>query len=245
MKNSLQLAKTHDHCASKNPKLTVVMIHGIASDSSTYHSALESFENNAALQDIRFVTFDLLGSGESLKDDNLNYDYHDQLSALHNSIKELDVKTPLVLVGHSLGTFIVTRYADTYKKEVNSLILISPPIYTEKDFNHPAFALGIETFKKAVSIKNINILQEKSFVNSMEKIVMDRKNYSVLANISSPTVLIYGDEDRFISSYNVPQLLEDNPKIYTIKTHGRHGVTKDKYTELEKILVGELYAKTI
>ena len=136
MRNKLILFKNHDHCAVKKPTLTVVMIHGIASESSTYNGALEYLEKVDALKNVRFVTFDLLGSGKSLKDDNLNYDYKDQLTALHNAIKKLKVKTPLVLVGHSLGTFIVTRYASKHKKMVRNLILISPPIYTLTDLDN-------------------------------------------------------------------------------------------------------------
>ena len=71
----LTLKKTHDFCKSDDPVLTVVMIHGIASDSSTYNHALEYLEGTTSLKNVRFVTFDLLGSGQSLKSDKLNYDY--------------------------------------------------------------------------------------------------------------------------------------------------------------------------
>ena len=236
MKSKLTLFKSYDYCQDDKPLLTVVMIHGIASNSSTYDKALASFETDKDLADIRFVTFDLLGAGNSLKTDELDYNYDEQIEALHNAISDLKVKTPLVLVGHSLGTFIVTRYASIYPNKVSKLILISAPIYTERDFDNPAFALGIDAFKKAVSVKDPNILNEKSFINSMDKIVLDRKNYSVLSKIKAPTTIIYGDEDQLIASYNVKGLLKDNPSIRAIKTHGRHGITADKFTELAKLL---------
>lgn len=238
----LTLTKTHDYCAVKKPKLTVVLIHGIASDSTTYARALQYLEGTTSLKEVRFVTFDLLGSGKSLKDDDLNYDYKDQLEALHNAILKLKSGTPLVLVGHSLGTFIVTRYADTYKKSVKQLILISPPVYTPKDFENPAFMVGMRGFEKAVSIKNPAILKEKSFRNSMSKIVMDKRNYKVLTELKTRTVLIYGDEDQLIASYNIPALLKANPKyLSAIKTSGRHGVSRDKYSRLVGVLEGVLH----
>lgn len=243
LNSKLIMEKTHDHCAVKNPVLTVVMIHGIASDSSTYNQALEYLEGTTSLQNVRFVTFDLLGSGKSLKDDKLNYDYKDQLEALHNSIEKLKITTPLVLVGHSLGTFIVTKYADTYKKSVKKLILVSPPIYTPEDMVNPAFMLGIKAFKDAVSVKNHKILEEKSFINSMDKIVLNKSNYKTLANLKTHTTLIYGDADQLIASYNVPRLLKDNPKYITaIKTIGRHGVSRDKYNKIREVLEEVLYA---
>ncbi|MBQ3473858.1 alpha/beta hydrolase [Candidatus Saccharibacteria bacterium] len=239
----LVLKKTHDFSAVKDPKLAVIFIHGIASDSSTFKNALRYLEGTRSLKEVRFVTFDLLGSGKSPKSAKLNYDYKDQLEALHNAISKLKLRVPLILVGHSLGTFIVTRYADTYKKSVKKLILVSPPVYTIEDLENPAFEAGIKVFKDAVSLKNRKILKEKAFINSMEKIVLDKRNYKVLSEIKTPTVLIYGKLDQFISSYNIPKILKTNPKyLSAIKTEGRHGVSHDKYSKLVGILEEELNA---
>ena len=81
------LKKTHDSSAVKNPELTVVMIHGIASDSTVYNNALQYLEGTMSLKNVRFVTFDLLGSGKSPKSDKFNYDYKEQVEALHNAIR--------------------------------------------------------------------------------------------------------------------------------------------------------------
>lgn len=233
----LTLKKTHDYSSVKNPKLAVVFIHGIAADSSSFVRALQYLEGTTSLKDVRFVAFDLLGSGKSLKSDKLNYDYHDQVTALHNSIEKLKLDVPLVLVGHSMGTFIVTRYADTYKKSVKKLILVSAPVYTERDLADPAFAAAIKVFQDAVSVKNRKILEEKSFNNSMRKIVMNKRNYKVLVELKTPAVLIYGSLDKFIAAFNYPQLLKENPKYLTaIKTEGAHGVSRDKYTKMVGVL---------
>lgn len=233
----LILKKTHDYLAVKEPRLTVVFVHGIASDSSSFANAIKYLEGTTSLRDVRFIAFDLLGSGKSHSDDKLNYDYKDQLTALHNSIEKLNIKTPLVLVGHSMGTLIVTRYANTYKKSVKHLILVSPPIYTTEDLENPAFAAAIKVFKDAVSVKNRNILDEKSFNNSMSKIVLDKKNYKTLAELKTHTTLIYGELDQFIASYNIPKILKENPKYLTaIKTIGRHSVSRDKYIKMVGVL---------
>lgn len=237
MKNKLTLAKTSDLLSGDSASLTVVMIHGIASDSHTYDSALKHFKEDAGLKGVRFVTFDLLGAGKSLKDDeNLNYDYDDQVEALNNAIDELGIDTPLVLVGHSLGTFIVTRYTSIYPDKVSELILLSPPIFTKRDFANPAFAAGIEGFKQMVGAKAPEILKEKSFINSMDKIVLDQTNFDVLAGLTTPTTLIFGNGDQLIASYNVPYLLKQNDNITAIETESKHGVTHDKYEKLASIL---------
>lgn len=243
---NLKLAKTHDFCAEDDPKLTVVFVHGIAADSSSFNGLLKHLERLVALRGVRFVTFDLLGSGKSSKSRNLNYDYKEQITALHNSIKALKVRTPMVLVGHSLGTFIVTRYAYLYKRRVKKLVLISPPIYTERDLDDPAFETGMNLFKDAVSLKNREILKEKAFNNSIEKIILNKKNYKRLVGLRIPTVLIYGKFDKIIASYNLPRALRKNSKFLTaIKTNGGHGVSHEKYSAVLKELEKALNAKTI
>lgn len=243
----LILKKTHDFSAVKKPKMVVVFIHGIAADSSSFTRAIQYLEGTKSLQEARFVAFDLLGAGGSQHSDDLNYDYKEQLEALHNSIEKLRIgDVPLVLVGHSMGTMIVTRYADTYKKSVDELILISPPVYTEKDLDNPAFAAGMKLFQEAVAVKNRKILEEKSFKNSISKIVLNRRNYKVLSGLKTPAVLIYGNLDQFIAAYNIPGVLKANPKYLTaIKTEGRHGVSRDKYTKMVGILEEVLNAETV
>ena len=240
----LELFKTHDSCVGGiEPRLTVVIIHGIASDSSAYSRALEYLEGREVLSGVRFVTFDLLGAGKSLISDELEYNYDEELEALHNSIEKLNVNTPLVLVGHSLGTFIVTRYACAYKDDVSRLILISPPVYTPADLEHPDFKKGMEAFDASVKAKNPDYLNSKAYQNLMKNIVMDKDNYDVLSHLGVPTVLIYGVHDQLIASYNIPGILKINPDyLSAIKTDGRHSVTSDKYEEIGKLLERILHA---
>lgn len=237
--SKLILTKTNDFGKTNTPKANVVMIHGIASDSASYNKALNFFKENGKLRDFRFITFDLLGSGKSFTDDSLEYNYKEQVSALHAAICDLEPKAPMILIGHSLGTFIVTRYTKTYPDEIEKLILISPPIYKVSDFDNPAFWAGIDMFKKAVSVKKPNILEKKAFINSMENIVLCRENYQTLAEIKTPTTLIFGTEDRLIASHNIPGLLRKNKHLKAVPTIGRHGVAKDKFTKIAQILVGE------
>ncbi|MBQ2660804.1 alpha/beta hydrolase [Candidatus Saccharibacteria bacterium] len=243
---NLFLNKAHDYCAVKNPKLTVICVHGISADWSSFEKALDYLESIQSLKEIRFIAFDLLGSGKSYKNDELNYDYKEQLTALHNSIEKLEIDTPVVLVGHSMGTLIVTRYANTYKKTIDELILISPPVYTEKDLSNPAFLEAIKVFRDVVALKNKKVVEEKPFKNSMEYIVLNKNNYRNLVELKTRAILIYGDKDQLIAAQNIPKVVKENDKyLSAIKTVGRHGVSRDKYSKMVAILEEVLNAKNI
>ena len=236
----LKLAKTHDNCPSGQPELTVIFIHGIASDSSTFDNALSYLEGTKSLQNIRFVAFDLLGSGKSHKSDELNYDFTEQLFALENAIDELKIKTPVVMVGHSMGTMIVTRFADTHRRMVKKLILISAPVYREEDVKNPVFEKALDGFRAAVSRKSKEILEDKAFNNELKYIVSNPNNYSFLRRLTKPTIMIYGDMDTIIAPFNIPGILKLNPNITAIKTSGGHSVSREKYTKLVEILENTL-----
>ena len=232
----LELAKTHDFCVSGKPKLTVILIHGIAADSSSFSRAIEYLEKSPEMRDIRFVAFDLLGSGVSPTSDMLEYDFKEQLEALNNSIKKLNIENPVVLVGHSMGTMIATRYADKHRGLVRELILISPPIYRPKDIQSPLFKKAMEGFREVIKRANSKILEQKSFNNELKYIVADLENYDYLVNTTKPTTIVYGKMDEIIAPFNIPKVLESNPKIIAIKTNGSHGISHDKYEEVLKIL---------
>lgn len=237
----LELYKAYDFCASKAPKLTVIFVHGIATDSRSFQKALTYLSGTRSMQDVRLVAFDLLGAGKSYRSNTLRYDFNEQIEALHNSIIKLNLKTPVVMVGHSMGTLIATRYADKYKKTIKRLILISPPVFRENDIKNPMFKMALNSFRDVVAKNNKKILAQKSFNNEMDLIVSNPKNYQFLANITTPTVLIYGDADKNIASFNIPGVVKINPKyLSSIKTVGGHSVSRDKYTkvltELEEVL---------
>ena len=211
----LELAKTHDFCVSGKPKLTVILIHGIAADSSSFSRAIEYLEKSPEMRDIRFVAFDLLGSGVSPTSDMLEYDFKEQLEA--------NIENPVVLVGHSMGTMIATRYADKHRRLVRELILISPPIYRPKDIQSPLFKKAMEGFREVIK-------------RALKYIVADLENYDYLVNTTKPTTIVYGKMDEIIAPFNIPKVLESNPKIVAIKTNGSHGISHDKYEEVLKIL---------
>ena len=107
-------------CTGSGPQ-TVMLEAGSHADSMTW------FKLQPILASITKVcAYDRAGYGfssEGLPPRNLDADVSD----LHDLIRASGIKTPVVLVGHSLGSNIVRRYAERYTAEVAGMVLIDPP----------------------------------------------------------------------------------------------------------------------
>jgi pimeloyl-ACP methyl ester carboxylesterase len=53
--------------------------------------------------------------------------------SLRRTIRSLHLRGPYVLVGHSLGSLLATRYAHRYPTGIERLVLLSPPVYPPLD----------------------------------------------------------------------------------------------------------------
>ncbi len=230
----LALTKTHDHGPKKHPKLTVVFLHGIADSSRCYHNTLKFLEGTTTMKDVRFIAYDWLGHGKSYANDHLEYTYDEQLSALQNSLEKAKATAPIVLVGHSLGTLLATRYAITHKKSIAKLILFCPPVFTREEIEFLTAKPEENLFMKKISPK---IAKQKYFINSMMNVAMNVNNYKMFEKLTTPTVMLYDKEDWFISAKNIKALEKANAKyISTFAADGKHRINRTKYAKALEIL---------
>lgn len=232
----LKLNVAEDLGPRENAKLTVGFLHGIAADASSFWKTIAAIHGEEKFSEVRLVSFDLLGAGESLSSGELEYNYEEQLAALSNSLSDLGISGPLVLVGHSMGTLIATRFAAKNPGTVRELILVSPPIYTPEDIKNPLFEKAMAGFRAVVAGKNPEVAETKAFNNEISNIVSDPENYRYLAETKVPTSLIYGDADEIIASFNLPKVLKANPRIRAIRTIGTHGISSVKIAEIKREL---------
>ncbi|MDI9237778.1 alpha/beta hydrolase [Lysobacter sp. LF1] len=107
-------------CIGDGPR-TVLLEAGGNADSTTWFRVQALLSPQA-----RVCAYDRAGYGfsdEGPMPRDLNADVAD-LAAL---IQAARFKTPIVLVGHSLGSNIVRRYAQLHPKNVSALVLVDPP----------------------------------------------------------------------------------------------------------------------
>lgn len=192
----------------------VVLLHGIASSSVT-------FENVVPLVTPyhRTVSIDLLGFGSSPMPPEATYTIEEHVAALRRTLCHLGLRR-VVLVGHSLGALIATRYAATYRRDVTRLVIVSPPVYVSPaEMGTPLDRAAMDgyfrlyeflrankqfTIRAAAGlarlspIKNLLDVSEKNwnaFVLSLEKSIESQTIVSDLVQVEAPIHLVYGTLD--------------------------------------------------
>src|SRR3712207_5410976 len=102
----------------------VVLVHGIASSSVTFENLVPLLTDRH-----RVVAIDLLGFGESVAPPDAEFTIEEHVDAVSRTLYALRLPSPFVLVGHSMGSLIASRYAATNPKRVRRLVLVAPPVY--------------------------------------------------------------------------------------------------------------------
>ena len=117
---------------------TVVLLHGFGEDRSIWDSVIPELKEKYCL-----IIPDLPGSGRSqlLTGDVVSInDYADCI----RSILEVEVLSPVIMIGHSLGGYIALAYAETYPGSLISLGLFHSGAYADDQEK-------IEIRRKAIS----------------------------------------------------------------------------------------------
>ncbi|KRE96823.1 alpha/beta hydrolase [Frateuria sp. Soil773] len=125
-------------CSGGGPQ-TVVLEAGAVADSSTWFKMQPLLAAYA-----RVCAYDRAGFGfgsEGPMPRGLDADVSD----LHALIQRAGLATPLVMVGHSLGSNIVRQYASRYPANVGAMVLLDPPAQDIGRFA-PAWQKDEDTF---------------------------------------------------------------------------------------------------
>jgi len=108
---------------------TVIFESGAIADSMAWYKVQPTVAKS-----VRACAYDRAGYGFS-DEGPLPRDIAASADDLHALIAAAHIETPVVLVGHSLGTNIVRRFADTHAGEVAALVLLDPPAQNVGEFS--------------------------------------------------------------------------------------------------------------
>lgn len=212
-----------------NSNEVVVLLHGFSANKENWLR----FSQNLA-HDYQIYALDLLGHGQHPIDLELNYSIETQVAYLHNFIHNA-IKQPVHLVGNSMGGAIASLYAATYPKDVKTLMLISPAgIHdTPSDLDtalesgtNPLIASSTDQFFNVIDF----VMEEKPYIpepilfvqaeRSVHRFELNQKIFSDIrqdldkhldqkfSSIQSPTLILWGKEDRVINVDNIHKYSE-------------------------------------
>lgn len=236
----------------------VILVHGIASTSATWHKVVPQLSPGH-----RVIAIDILGHGGSPTPADCEYTLDDHVAALAATIRSLRLREPFVLVGHSLGSLIATRYAAERRwyspagMHVARLVLVGPPIYlTPSDIGDPWVRARISAYLRAYEFLRTNkdftlanaavlgrllpkgILELTSdtwtpFVKSLEHCIESQTMVSDIASLHVPVDLIYGALDAFVAPGSL-QVVERMRHVTTHRVEGNDHIVRSR---VAKVLV--------
>lgn len=242
-KRPIKLRAVEDINRTKHTKLTLVFLHGIAATSDTWRVTIKELSSNPELRDVRMIALDLTGFGKSIQADWLDYDYLEYAIAIDNTLKSLHVNTPVVLVGHSMGSLIAADYATNFCSSFNiiRMILVSPPILMPEELaripdkaymksyaslhnlaKQEPIVDVIAEFVQHFSSFNRKYLKTTAFAKSMNQIILNPHNLQTYAKIKIPTLIIHGRFDPLVMKSNLKFIEEINPKYVRLTSVMAH-----------------------
>lgn len=215
----------------------VIFLHGIASSSATWDNLTPLLKNK-----YRVVTIDLLGFAGSPKPIDCDYLPIDHLRSIRRTIKSLKVKH-FILAGHSLGSLLTVGYAARWPRNIDRLILVSPPVYVKKGDAGKRYAkILTNAYMKAYSIlrtkkgftlkaskqiekylptKGIMHIDEEiwhAFSASLKNNIENQNIVNELQAITKKVDIFYGAFDQFIIESSIKSLAAlDNVSTHKIR----------------------------
>lgn len=232
----------------KQPKQTVVFIHGIANSHAMWGKIIDSIDTT----DTRVLAVDLLGFGQSPKPSWQIYNANVHARSLRLTLRRRGVRTPIILVGHSLGSLIAIQYAYRYNA-VDALLLCSPPFYKPTnlakeirlalpsqldDTYHMLYrssryrhdlAKRMALFMKSARLlsKHFAVSDETmpAIISSLEMSIENQTSLEDAKKLTVPIHILYGQFDPFVIKSRIRELKKESSSVSATALPVGHEIT--------------------
>lgn len=228
----------------KKPRATVVFIHGIGLSARSWDEVIAKLPN-----DIRVITVDLLGFGQSPKPHWAIYSVRLQARMIIATFLRLRINGPVILVGHSLGALVSVEIAKKYPLLVRSMVLCSPPFYKQdaitkrliphaenvlKDI-YKAIQKHPEQFTKISQLavkyglvnKSFSLTEDDvhSYMGALEASIINQTSLRDAVKLKRvPIQVIHGALDAVVIGKNLKYLVRHNPNATLTTVMAGHEV---------------------
>lgn len=217
----------------QRPRATLLMIHGIGNNGHAWDDVIAKLPD-----DLRIVTIDLLGFGESPRPNWVSYDAHEQARSILHTYFSLRIPGQVIVVGHSLGSLIGVEIARRYPLLVRSLVLVSPPFYRpenpdthellptpdtmlrniyrkaaqkpEKFVQVAAVAMKYKLINNVFSVTDENI---SSYMATLNTAIVNQTSFDDVQKLTLPITLLHGRLDPVVVSANLTYLARTMPNV--------------------------------
>ena len=238
----------HDH-GGNGP--VIILLHGLASSSANWEPLIPLLKGR-----YRCITIDLIGFGDSPKPQWYGYTMDEHIRSLRRTIRGLGLQGPYILLGHSLGSLLATRYARDYPADINGLILLSPPVYAppgtiESRRARQLTSMYLRAYRflrtnprvtpdnmlrlsRVLPIMKFLVIRHDTWIPMIRSLGECIENQTIIEDIAAvniPTDIFFGIFDEVVVPYNVRQLAK-------IRDVTLHPLKVDH-------LVGKRYAKAV
>ena len=230
----------------------VVLLHGIGRSGGVWRPVVAALSR---VGNCRVVAYDLLGFGDSPKPAWLNYAVDDHASSVIHSLLALHPRTPIVLVGHSMGCLVAVRVARRRPDLVKQLILYEMPLYDglpdkrtyrlrldlyfklfeqitqlTPTFN-PDTAGLVERLARRVVGAEINAETWQPFIKSLQHTIMDQTAAADIQTLDIPMDVIYGSRDMLVLRGKVARIFGTKATNITVHTIRERHVISPKASQ--------------
>ncbi|MGR4051831.1 alpha/beta fold hydrolase [Kosakonia cowanii] len=149
-----------DISADKPNGETVVLLHGKNFCAATWESTITALHEAG----YRVIAPDQIGFCTSTKPANYHYSFQQLAENTHQLLAKLGVKKA-VIIGHSTGGMLATRYALMYPKETQKLVMVNP--------------IGLEDWKaKGVPYRSVDAWYQRELKTTAQSIkAYEQKTY--------------------------------------------------------------------
>lgn len=223
---------------------TVVLLHGLAASKAIWKPLVEELVAGGW----RVIAPDLMGFGDSPKPQWSKYTVWDHARMVSATLRRLDVKGPVTIVGHSMGCLVAAHMAATQPKMVKHLVLYEPPILGDTpEFpryatrsnryralfeyiaSHPQLAQLESRFlwRVARKLSGLHLSPEEwlPFEQSLRNTIINQHAYKQLRDITVRTDIIYGRLDFIVIRQGVKKIFQQNKYIKLHLVTDMHGIS--------------------
>lgn len=223
---------------AKKARATVLLLHGIGDSGATWDKVVAELPS-----DIRVISVDLLGFGQSPAPRWLKYNIRVQAHSVMATLLGRRVRHPLIIVGHSMGSLVAIEIAKRYPLLIRSMVLCSPPLYSDEErrrllpdpnrllrmiyrmlIDNPrkVAALAALVSKLKVAGKSFHITRDNVdvFMSALESSIIDQTALADVQKIRRPIRMIYGTFDPLVIKANLKLVATNNTHadLMTVRT---------------------------